>query len=1009
MKNKLLIVLSIVVVLCLSLAACTITSTYDIKFVNDDGTELATVKVDEDGEVAYNGQTPTKASTAEYDYVFAGWSDADGIALDKLPNATANATYKARYTSTKRSYEVKFVNGETTLQTSTLQYGAAIAYNGETPVKQATPSSTYAFVGWSLSEGGETVDITAATVVGNVTYYAVFSGTAVKYTVTWVVGETTSATEHEYEAAPVYQGTPTKVATDIARYEFAGWAKTADGDVVNLAEEKVVANITYYAVFTEIRTHYEVKFVNGETELQKGLVAKDAAPVYNGETPVKAMTEAETYTFSGWAKSADGDVVDLTKETITADGVVYYAVFTSAARMYDVYWKVCDETSSTKVAYNTAPVYDGTPTKAATDIARYEFAGWALSVDGETVNLTEQKITSEAVTYYAVFTEIRTHFAVKFVNGETELQNELVAKDAAPVYNGTTPVKASDESFDYTFVGWSKTDDDAIVDLTSESITADGIVYHAVFTATPRTATVTWHVRGEQTTSTLNYGETLVYGGTLSTADYEDDDYNYTFGGWSLSENGDVVSLDEVEFASTIDLYAVFNATIKQVKLTIKYIVEGSDEAIADKVLTLDKYTIYGKDTVAADGTTTLTADKSGYLADKPWVAGRLTADETVTVTYRIADVWDGTVATAYASGTGTAEDPYIIKTGAQLAYLSEQSRKQKDFGIDQYFKLSANIDLGNNEWTPICQRTNATASSGWLFFAGNFDGQDHIIKLKISSGIGVGLFEGLSGSLSNLTLQGSIAATHRAGAVAYNVKGKVVNVKSYLDIALTKDGKNCSYVGGFAGTSSGAKFENCANYGSISGTGLYVGGIVGASTGSCTYTNCSNYGSVTGTTNGVGGIAGSIKGETVDGCTNYGNIVGSQKIGGIVGADSGSGTIKNTTNYGKVSGSEMYVGGIAGTTTTTTITGCTNYGEVLYTGSGNSAHKGFSGIAGWVTKNSKITDCDNYGHVNGYSNVGGVAGYLGAGSTLDDACQNFGKVEGHDSTNEIIGANANK
>ncbi|MGN0699916.1 MAG: hypothetical protein ACI4J8_02845, partial [Oscillospiraceae bacterium] len=30
--------------------------------------------------------------------------------------------------------------------------------------------------------------------------------------------------------------------------------------------------------------------------------------------------------------------------------------------------------------------------------------------------------------------------------------------------------------------------------------------------------------------------------------------------------------------------------------------------------------------------------------------------------------VWDGSVATGYASGSGTEEDPYIIKTAPQLA-----------------------------------------------------------------------------------------------------------------------------------------------------------------------------------------------------------------------------------------------------------------------------------------------------------------------------------------------------
>ena len=35
------------------------------------------------------------------------------------------------------------------------------------------------------------------------------------------------------------------------------------------------------------------------------------------------------------------------------------------------------------------------------------------------------------------------------------------------------------------------------------------------------------------------------------------------------------------------------------------------------------------------------------------------------------SDTWDGSVATAFAGGTGAAEDPYQISSGAELAYLA--------------------------------------------------------------------------------------------------------------------------------------------------------------------------------------------------------------------------------------------------------------------------------------------------------------------------------------------------
>ena len=860
MKNKtIVVVLAVVAALCLALCACAKEPTkYDIRFVNDDGTELATVSVEENGKVAYGGKTPAKASTAEFEYTFAGWTDENGVALTELPAATANATYKARYTSAKRSYAVRFVNGETELQNETLAYGAAISYKGATPEKAATTAESYTFVGWATTADGNVVDIANATVTGEVTYYAVFSGTAVMYDVTWNVGGVETKSQVAYNGAPVYdKATPTKAATDIARYEFAGWAKTENGAVVDLSSEKITAEATtYYAVFTEVRTHFAVKFVSGSTELQNSLVASGAAPVYGGATPEKAMTEAEVYTFKGWAKSADStEVVDLAKESITADGVVYYAAFT----------------------------------------------------------------------------------------------------------------------------------------------------------ATPREFTVTWHVKGTTSTSMVKYNQAPVYGGE-AVGNYSDEDYNYTFEGWSLTDGGDVVALDSVTITANTDIYAKFTAQIKQYTLTIKYVVDGSDEAIADKTLLLDKYTVYGKDTAIGE-TTTITAEKDVYLPDKMWVSGRLTENTTVTVTYKAADKWDGTVATAYESGTGTAEDPYIIRTGAQLAYLSQQSKGATDatFGSGLYFKLGASIDLSAHEWTPICNRGNLTSSSGWKFFAGNFDGNGYTIKLSITSGVGVGLFEGISGTVSNLVLTGSVNGTHRAGALAYTIsKAKISNVANYATVVVAKDSKEASYSGGIIGISASATLSGLVNYGDMTGGGQFVGGVLGYDV-SGTLDGCVNYGAVNGGkyTGGVLGQA-NTKGKTVDtvvkNSANYGTISSTDNgVGGVVGGCTGIMTVENSNNYGAVSTTASnYVGGIVGHATTVTVKGCDNYGDIEC--GGNT--KGQAGIVGWGVSGSAISNSNNYGDIAGVSNVGGIAGGISADTTITD-CANFGKPTGKNKVGDIFGYQA--
>jgi len=53
-------------------------------------------------------------------------------------------------------------------------------------------------------------------------------------------------------------------------------------------------------------------------------------------------------------------------------------------------------------------------------------------------------------------------------------------------------------------------------------------------------------------------------------------------------------------------------------------------------------------------------------------------------------DYWDGTAATSFASGSGTAEDPYIIETAEQLAYCC--LKQNPNTSSNMYYKVSDNV-----------------------------------------------------------------------------------------------------------------------------------------------------------------------------------------------------------------------------------------------------------------------------------------------------------------------------
>lgn len=209
---------------------------------------------------------------------------------------------------------------------------------------------------------------------------------------------------------------------------------------------------------------------------------------------------------------------------------------------------------------------------------------------------------------------------------------------------------------------------------------------------------------------------------------------------------------------------------------------------------------------------------------------------------------------------------------------------------------LTANIDLKNEEWTPI-GIGNGTENNGATIdfpYSGTFDGNGHTI-----SGLNVnyrnkngGLFcYVMNATIKNLTVAGSV--THSSGdGVAY---GGIVGCADSSTI------ENCTnrctvtgnwYAGGIVGWSTDSDIIGCANFGNISSPS-FSGGICGKIGGQndaagidTTIRDCYNVGMVSGKY--AGGITGQSDSEHIDiliaNCYNVGSLHGSTNTGEIIG-----------------------------------------------------------------------------------------------------------------------------
>ena len=302
--------------------------------------------------------------------------------------------------------------------------------------------------------------------------------------------------------------------------------------------------------------------------------------------------------------------------------------------------------------------------------------------------------------------------------------------------------------------------------------------------------------------------------------------------------------------------------------------------------------------------------------------------------------------------------------------------------------------------FTPIGVEFVGTVQSTVTDFTGSLEGAYSTIngfyQNIYKSNIGLFGEIGETGSVSRLTMNGTISGTLYVGAIAGSNKGTLTEVNNIGTVSGTGEVQN--KIGGIAGINSGT-ISNAQNNGNITGSG-YIGGIIGESTGG-TLTNLVNTGIINGSSI-VGGLVGGMTGGSlmVDAygglkqVTNSGAITGTSAVGGIVGqlqdaSLSGTGERHQITNTGAVTGGG--VGGIIGSVYLTTggnfkYSYLENKGTILNdeTPEGSSGYTG--GVIGSInykgnnTSNVTVSYVINDANVtsNAAPNTGGVIGSWG-------------------------------
>ena len=240
-------------------------------------------------------------------------------------------------------------------------------------------------------------------------------------------------------------------------------------------------------------------------------------------------------------------------------------------------------------------------------------------------------------------------------------------------------------------------------------------------------------------------------------------------------------------------------------------------------------------------------------------------------------------------TGNGTEAEPFILKTADHLAWFRDYVNVGK---VSACAKIADEVEV--IDMSSVCHEADAekqVAELSWTpigskKYQGTFDGNGKTIRnLFISSTSNEIGFFGCAADcrIKNITFDNAKVKGNDNCST-----GILAGYAGSCVIENIKTTENCSVegqyeTGGIAGRANG-NISNCENHAIVNGS-YYVGGIVGICFDSeNSITSCANYGAITGTDQFVGGIIGFFGEGSLQNSANYGNITGDARVGNLIG-----------------------------------------------------------------------------------------------------------------------------
>ena len=278
-------------------------------------------------------------------------------------------------------------------------------------------------------------------------------------------------------------------------------------------------------------------------------------------------------------------------------------------------------------------------------------------------------------------------------------------------------------------------------------------------------------------------------------------------------------------------------------------------------------------------------------------------------------------------TGKGTEAEPFILKTAEHLEWFRDYVNVGKSSACAKIADDVEEIDMST-----VCHKADAekqVAEFSWTPIGNSKKYQ--------------GTFDGNGKTIRNLFIS---STSNKIGFFGYAADCRIKNIT--FDNAKVKGNDNSS-TGILAGYAGSCVIENIKTTGNCSVEGNYeTGGIAGSANGNIS--NCENHAIVKGL-HSVGGIVGICfdSENSITSCANYGEITGTEDfVGGIIGYF-GEGSLQNSANNGNITG-DARVGNLIG------YANICNINNVLGIGNITANHANCNGLLAGVIWDSSST-----------------------------------------------------